>query len=236
MSTPAPRAVIFDMDGVLLDSYNAHFQSWKQVAADESMEVDEETFARTFGKTSRDVIRDIWNANGDEGDLTDDRLQHIDERKEQAYREIVVSEFPGMPGAVALIDGLHAMGFALAVGTSGPAENVDLVLDQLDRRSAFQATVNGREVTRGKPDPEVFLTAAQKLGIPPHRCAVIEDAPLGVESAKRAGMVAIGLISTGRTADELREAGPHRLVQSLLHINAAEIADLIDAHSRAAEA
>lgn len=229
MRGPGVRAVIFDMDGVLLDSYDAHFESWQRIADECSIKIDEDTFARTFGRTSRDVIREVWKQSGKHDDPSDAQIEDIDHRKEEAYRQIIRENFPQMAGAAHLIDDLRSMGFSLAVGTSGPKENVEFVLDRLGRRDAFQAIVHGKDVTKGKPNPEVFLKAAEKLGVPPHRCAVVEDADLGIKAARSAGMVAIGLISTGRTREELAKAEPHRLVPSLLDINAAEVADLIDA-------
>ncbi len=196
------KAVIFDMDGVLIDSYQAHYESWCVVAAQEGIAFGRELFDRTFGRTSREIIRDVWGERA--GD--DAHVASLDDRKEAAYREIIARNFPAMPGAGELIDALAAAGFRMAVGSSGPPENVALVLNRLQRQRLFSAVVSGADVVRGKPDPAIFLLAAQRIGVPPTRCAVIEDAPLGIEAAHAAGMTAIGLASTGRQRDQLTAA------------------------------
>ena len=111
-----------------------------------------------------------------------------------------------MPGAEGLLQSLFDAGIALAVGSSGPPENVDLTLDRLRKRPLFAATVHGMDVTRGKPDPQVFLLVAQRLGIPPQHCVVVEDAPLGIAAAKAGGMASVGLASTGRSRSLLAAA------------------------------
>ncbi len=194
-------AAIFDMDGVLVDTYRAHYRSWVAMAEKEGFTFTEEQFAGAFGRTSREIIAHFWG----EG-LSDRRIAEMDAEKEAAFRTLIEDEFPAMPGAGKLIDDLADDGFALAVGSSGPPENVHMVLDRLGVRDRFQATVTGSDVTRGKPDPQVFLLAGQRLGIAPRRCAVVEDAPAGVAAARAAGMKSIGLASTGRTPDDLREA------------------------------
>lgn len=219
------NAVIFDMDGVLIDSYQAHYESWCVVAAQEGIEFSRELFDRTFGRTSREIIRDVWGERA--GD--DAHVASLDDRKEVAYREIIARNFPAMPGVGELIDALAAAGFRMAVGSSGPPENVALVLNRLQRQRLFSAVVSGADVVRGKPDPAIFLLAAQRIGVPPSRCAVIEDAPLGIEAAHAAGMTAIGLASTGRQKDQL--AAADAVFDSLTAITPETIEQLLAAGS-----
>jgi len=197
-----PLAVIFDMDGVLVDSYDAHFQSWQKVATARGCRMSQGQFDATFGRTSREIIASLWPgmATGEE------EIRRIDAEKEAAFREILEAAFPPMPGVESLLESLHAAGFAVAVGSSGPPENVALVLDRLGKRSLFGAVVHGMDVTRGKPDPQVFLLAAERLGVQPKCCIVVEDAALGVAAAKAAGMASVGLASTGRTRESLAQA------------------------------
>jgi beta-phosphoglucomutase len=190
------------MDGVLVDTYHAHYESWLAMAEREGFSFSEEEFAETFGRTSREIIAHFWG----EGRLSDAEIAAMDDHKEAAFREIIERDFPAMPGVRALLESLAETGFKLAVGSSGPPENVAAVLRKLGVEPLFSATVTGRDVTRGKPDPQVFLTAAERLGISPARCAVVEDAPAGVEAANAAGMASIGFASTGRTPDDLAEA------------------------------
>mgnify|MGYP000574966893 CR=1 FL=1 len=198
----AAKAVIFDMDGVLIDSYHAHFESWRIVAAEEGIDFSRDVFDRTFGRTSREIIQDVWGHRA----ATPERVASLDARKEAAYREIISRDFPAMPAVGELIDALASAGFKLAIGSSGPPENVALVLSRLQRERLFSAVVSGADVVRGKPDPAIFLLAAQRMGAAPERCAVIEDAPLGIAAARAAGMAAIGLASTGRRREQLAAA------------------------------
>jgi beta-phosphoglucomutase len=216
------RAVIFDVDGVLVDSYDAHFRSWRDVLRENDLDMSEAVFAETFGRTSREIIRRFW------GDAVDDaNARAIDDRKEALYRDLVRASFPAMDGAVALIDALRAADFALAVGSSAPPENVHLTLDLLGRRDAFAVSVTGRDVTRGKPDPQVFQLAAERLGIAPGRCAVIEDAPAGIRAANAARMTSIALIGTA-TRETLLEVGARLTVHSLRELSPELVARWID--------
>ena len=193
--------VIFDLDGVLVDSYDAHFASWQMMCRENGLAITREQFAATFGRTSREVIRTLWG----EG-LSDQRVAELDHRKEVLFRKLCAQGFPAMEGAVELIDELHAAGFRLAVGSSAPPENVELALERLQRRDVFRGAVTGADVTRGKPDPQVFLLAAERLGLPAPLCVVVEDAPAGVAAAHAAGMACVALISTGRSRIELEPA------------------------------
>jgi beta-phosphoglucomutase len=217
-TTRMPRetaAVIFDVDGVLVDSYQAHLRSWVLMAREHGLDISEQEFASTFGQTSREIITRFW---GPELDVAERAA--LDARKEAIYRDLIRAEFPAMPGAVTLIDVLAADGFLLAVGSSGPPENIELTLERLGRRDRFRGIVTGQDVTRGKPDPQVFEIAAERLGAPAASCVVIEDAPVGIAAARAAGMASVALVGTApperlAAADlvvhSLRELDPGRL-------------------------
>ena len=150
-------AVIFDMDGVLVDSYSAHFESWKSSAARYGLTMTQPDFAATFGRTSRDIIRHLWPNKFD-----DAQIAAFDAAKESDYRDILRAKLPVMPGAEDLITALHQAGFALAIGSSGPKENVAVVVQGLKNGALITQTVNGSEVKHGKPDPQVFLISRPK--------------------------------------------------------------------------
>jgi len=218
-------AVIFDVDGVLVDSYQAHFLSWRSMLAElgaRSAEdpFTEEQFRATFGRTSRDIIAQLYP-----GELTDEEIHRLDDRKEALFRDLLRQDFPAIDGAADLVEMLADAGFAMAVGSSGPPENVQLTLDSLACGNLFSAQVTGGDVTRGKPDPQVFLMAAQRLGVSPERCAVVEDAPAGVEAANRAEMASIGLVGTA-TRDQLSHA--RLAVDSMRELSPSIIANLIN--------
>ena len=212
-------AVIFDMDGVLVDSYEAHFASWCRTARAHGLEMAREQFAATFGRTTREIIQHLWPNVPPAG------IPAWDDEKEAAYREIIAADFPEMDGAHELLESLHAAGFALAVGSSGPPENVAAVVQRLRAGRLLAATVSGMDVTHGKPHPQVFLKAADKLNVAPANCAVVEDAPAGVLAARNAGMAAIAV--TG-TADHNQLADQaHLVVDSLRELDPDKIGRLI---------
>lgn len=217
----AEYAVIFDMDGVLVDSYRAHFESWRRLGRLHGLDMTEQQFAETFGRTSRDIINHLWPDRVSEADIPE-----WDRRKEQFYREILKVSFPEMDGAGQLLRALDQAGLAMAVGSSGPPENVQVVRDCLTAGELLKVTITGMDVTHGKPHPEVFLKASQKLGVPPQRCAVIEDAPAGIEAARRAAMAAIAL--TGTASRERLAGRAHLVVDSLRELSPRIIAELID--------
>jgi beta-phosphoglucomutase len=221
----AKFGVIFDVDGVLVDSYKAHLQSWQKAAATYGLTMSEHDFARTFGRKSVDIINTLWPGRFDAaGALA------FDTAKESAMRDILRADFPEMPGASQLLAALHAAGFGMAIGSSGPPENVELVRATLRNGQWITAAVNGYEVKRGKPDPEVFLTAGSKLGLPPRSCAVVEDAVAGVQAARAAGMVAIGL--TGTNPREKLAPDSTIVVDKLSELSPELIARLLTAPTR----
>ena len=217
-----PQAVIFDIDGVLVDSYQAHFQSWRQLLAGLDVEFSEAEFRATFGHTSRDIIAQLYA-----GKLSDEKICALDNRKEALFRDILRETLVVIPGALELVDALAEAGFLLAVGSSAPPENVSLTLELLNLTERFQARVTGGDVARGKPDPQVFQLAAERLGVAPQHCAVIEDAVAGVEAANRAGMASIGLTGTA-TRDQLSHAA--LVVDRLSELTPAGIARLLAKH------
>ncbi len=222
--TVSSYGVIFDMDGVLVDSYRAHFESWREMLRKHGLELTEPDFAATFGRTSREIIQHFFGNTVSEEDIA-----QWDADKETAYRRIIAADFPEMDGASILIRALHAAGFRLAIGSSGPPENVATVLENLPGGELFDAIVTGRDVEHGKPHPDVFLRAAERLRLPPERCAVIEDALPGVEAGLRAGATIIAL--TGTAARETLEERAHLVVDSLRELEPATIRQLLGAPS-----
>jgi beta-phosphoglucomutase len=221
--TDAPRAVIFDMDGVLIDSYAAHLAAWQRLGRRVGREVTEEQFVLTFGRRNPEIMHTLW---GDA--VPPEQVDDLARWKEAEYRDILREAFPAMPGARALVRALRAAGFRVAIGSSGPPENVDVAVRGLGCEGAFDATVDGYQVTRGKPHPEVFLKAAEKVGVPPARCAVVEDAVPGVQAAVAGGMTAVAITGTA-PRERLIEAGAALVVDSLEELSPARFAALIDA-------
>ncbi len=210
--------VIFDVDGVLIDSYEPHMESWRLLAREHSADVSDERLTAVFGRTSREIIEALFDVHDTE------TVQRMDDRKEVLYRELISDGVPEMPGARAAVCRLHEAGFAIALGSSAPPENVQLVREGLRLDEMLSGCVTGTDVKHGKPDPQVFLLAAEQIRIEPRRCVVIEDAPAGIEAAHRAGMKAVGLI---HPFDPTRVDGADRRIRHLDEIAPAFIRSLV---------
>lgn len=180
MKNPSPFGVIFDMDGVLIDSADLHYQSWQQLAAELGKHVTQKQFAATFGRHNNDIIPMVFDVSSPE------EIQKLADRKEEIYRDSIHHNTPIVHGAVDLIRALHEAGVILAIGSSAPLANIELVLSIMGVDRLFTAMVSADEVTRGKPDPQVFSLACQKINLKPNQCVVIEDAPAGIEAARAA--------------------------------------------------
>jgi beta-phosphoglucomutase family hydrolase len=202
-------AVIFDMDGVLVLSLPAHWVAWQATAAAHGVEMTREMFLRCNGLTNPDICALLWGSRA-----TPEFVARVADAKDRAFRDAIGIDVPLAPGCRALLTALQANGVRLAVGTSAPRENVDLVLDRGGIRAFFGAVVYEGMVRRGKPAPDVFLRAAELLGVPPRRCVVVEDAPTGVRAARAAGMAAVG-VATNHAEQELLHAGARLVVPDL---------------------
>lgn len=208
-------AVLFDFDGVVIDSHEAHGRSWFALAAELGQEMSQETFHSTFGQRNESILPFLgWAEEGDR-----ERIQLLGDRKEDLYREILRAEgIEPLPGVVALLEDLKANGIPCAIGTSTPRANVECVLEITGLADYFQGIAASEDVSRGKPDPEVFLKAAGKLGVDPVTCVVIEDAQVGLRAAKAGEMKAVG-VTTTHPAEALAPENPDRIVESLEEVS-----------------
>ena len=188
MNHRQPIGVIFDMDGVLVDSAQPHLDSWQLLAKENDRSVTREQFAATFGRQNNDIIPLLF------GDMDARRCAALADRKEEIYRDLVRQAPPVVSGAIELIHALHERGVCLAVGSSGPRQNIELMLDAMGVRALIPVVITGDDVSRGKPDPEVFALACQGLGVEAVRCVVVEDAPVGIEAAMAAGTRTIAIL------------------------------------------
>jgi beta-phosphoglucomutase len=187
-----PRAVIWDLDGTLVDSRAYHWRAWRETLAALGYSLTYEQFLATFGWRNEEILRQLLGP-----DLPEEAVARIAAAKERRYRELVQSEgLTLLPGARLWLERLHRAGWRQALATSAPRQNVETILAVLGISAYFQATVCAEDVQRGKPDPEIFLRAAARLGVPPARCVVVEDAPAGVEAARRAGMRVVGVLTS----------------------------------------
>lgn len=200
MAPEKNKAVIWDMDGVIVDSAQYHYEAWRYVFKKRGVDFTGEHFRRHFGQRNDTIIRSALGDN-----VSQAEIDAIAFEKEEEYRRRVKGNIRALPGAIELIKSLDEGGFCMAVASSAPPENIQMILRELGIGGYFQAVVYGREVKHGKPNPEAYLLAARKLGIEPAGCMVIEDAVAGVTGAKRAGMCCIG-VTTTHPREKLSEA------------------------------
>jgi len=217
---PPDVAVIFDMDGVLVLTEDAHWKSWLEVARPRGAELSYAAFKSCFGRINPDCIPILFGPRSPEESVT------IAEEKEAAFRRIVKERVPLVPGIVEFLTSLQNLGVRLGVGSSGPPENVKALVEGGGIARFFSATVDGAQVKRGKPAPDVFLNCAQRLEVPPAGCAVIEDAPVGIRAAVAAGMLAVG-VATTHPEGELREAGAAHVLREPAAIDPARLTALL---------
>lgn len=184
-----PRAVLWDLDGTLIDSAEWHWLSWQEILHAEGYPITQEEFLLGFGRRNDEILREYF---GEEADT--DRLARIGEVKENRYREYVEQHgVVVLPGVEEWLDFLAEDGWQMAIASSAPTENLGIILDVSGLALYFDAIVGKEDVVVGKPDPEVYLTAAARLGVPSNRAIVVEDAVAGVIGAHAAGMLAIGV-------------------------------------------
>uniref|UniRef100_UPI0040565E7E HAD family hydrolase n=1 Tax=Alistipes sp. TaxID=1872444 RepID=UPI0040565E7E len=186
------KGLLFDMDGVLVNNLEVHRAAFAEFFRRYGVERSFDELSRVFGKGNDDIMgelmpREIVERVG---------IRELGQEKEAIYREIYAPTITPQPGLVEFLAESERCGLRCAVGSSGYRANVDFVLDRCNIRRYFEAAVAGDEVTRCKPDPEIYLTAAAKLGLSPEECVVFEDAEAGIESAKCAGIKVVALATT----------------------------------------
>jgi|SRR5579883_49605 len=220
---PIP-AIIWDVDGTLVDTAEQHFHAWAKLAAEIHKPFTRADFAATFGMRNPEIIRKLFFTDAD-----DEQCKKLGERKEDLYRASVREQGTQLlPGVAELLESFAAVGWLQAVGSSAPPGNLDLLLGLTNTRHYFAVVVTGDDVKHGKPDPEVFLTAAEKLRVEPQRCVVFEDAVAGVEAARAGGMHCVAVTSVGHhPAEKLKAAGADLVVGSLAEVRVEKIAAMI---------
>jgi len=192
----APGGVLWDLDGTLIDSAGHHWIAWRDTLAAEGRPVRPGDFADTFGKRNDEILRQLFGPA-----IAVDWIERVSEAKEQAYRRLLRERgLAPLPGAFDWLSRLRRAGWKQALASSAPRPNIDAVFETLRLERFLDAVVSADEVGRGKPDPALFLEAARRLGLSTDRCVVVEDAPAGLEAARRAGMRSVGVLSSHHTA------------------------------------
>jgi len=197
-------ALIFDMDGTMIDSMGYHKQSWVAFASRHGIDVEvNDLMRRTTGRTAAECMNELFQT-----ELSAERSLALSLEKETLYRELFAPVFREVAGFCEFASRTRAMGLQVGVGTAGDKHNIAFAFSHLTQLAAPHAVVGGDEGLPGKPEPAIFLEAARRMGVEPAECIVFEDAPFGIEAARRAGMRAVALC-TSHSAGEL--TGPHVL-------------------------
>jgi beta-phosphoglucomutase family hydrolase len=183
------RAVLWDMDGTLVDSADYHWRAWRDTMAGAGHPITHDQFLASFGQRNDSILRQWLGAQ-----ITPELMQRVGDAKEALYRQHVRQQgIEPLPGVSQWVSRLHQQGWRQAIASAAPRKNVKTILEALHTADCFEAIVSAEDVHRGKPDPEVFLVAAAKLDVPPSHCIVVEDALHGIEAARAAGMKSIGV-------------------------------------------
>ncbi|MDR3618993.1 MAG: HAD-IA family hydrolase [Paludisphaera borealis] len=200
---------IFDHDGVLVDTLKLHQDAWEELGRQTGMALSPEFIHQTFGMTNPSILRMVVGET-----ITDAEIAGLSDRKEVCYRDLARGRIALMDGVRDVLDALTEAGVALAIGSSGVRANLDLTVSECGLDGRFAKIASLEDVTRGKPDPQVFLAAAAGAGGAPERSVVFEDAPVGVQAAKAAGMYAVG-VESSNPAQALWDAGADEVVADL---------------------
>ena len=192
-------AVIFDMDGVIVDTNPHHKIAIQQFCADHGIQLNELTFQhKIYGRTNRDWITNVF------GDITDEQRDAYAREKEALFRKIYEPDIKPVTGLIEFLDTLSTYNIPRAIATSAPPENVDFILKKTEIRKYFNIILDERNVKNGKPNPEIYIKTAKALEYPNNQCIVIEDSLSGITAARKSGSKVIG-ITTTHTSEELSE-------------------------------
>ena len=203
----AIQALIFDMDGTMIDSMPSHAKSWQRFAELHGIEIDlADLLRRTTGRTGAECMAELFQRP-----MQAEEAWRLAQEKEVMYRELFTPIFAEVAGFKRFMGAALQRGLKVGVGTAGDKHNIGFALGHLQLEVAPHAVVGGDEGLPGKPEPHIFLEAARRIGADPRHCIVFEDAPLGIEAARRAGMRAVGICSSHR-ADQLD--GAHVLARA----------------------
>ncbi|MFX1518464.1 MAG: HAD family hydrolase [Promethearchaeota archaeon] len=202
-----PKAIIFDLDGTLIDSIPAHVRAYQKLANDEfGIHLEQESILKHFGKKSRDIIKALLPAYGKD-------LDALVKKKQSFYRE-AFNSVKLLLGVEKLLHAIKKKGIRRALGTSSSSRNVDFTLKKFDLE--FDVVITGEDVERGKPSPDTFLKIAQRLNLSPKDCLVIGDSVYDIIAAKKAGMKAIGVLTGSTTREEMQKVKTDAIFENLL--------------------
>lgn len=218
------KSFVFDMDGVIVDNHSFHVKTWNAFFDKYKLEVSDEDFKNHInGRTIMEVIYYLFGE-----DLPQEKAEAYAQEKEAMYRELYKNHIKPVQGLEAFLKTLRENAYRLAICTSAPSENIEFTLEHTATKDYFDPIVDMEGVSKGKPDPAIYLKAARILQLEPHKCLVFEDSVSGIKSAKAAGCPVIAL-STTHTKEELRQTDCDMIIENFEQASLEEILALAEA-------
>lgn len=216
-------AIIFDMDGVIVDNHQYHLKSWLSFFEKYGISMTEQEYKEQInGRVLDDILPKMLGKS-----LSSDQISEYGEEKESLYRELYLKDIRPTPGLKHFLEELEQHRISKAVATSAPPVNVKFTMEYTELAPYFPVIIDDTMVTKGKPNPEVYLTAAQKLNTPPSQCVVFEDALLGIQAGKNAGMKVVG-VATTHTRRELEAADTDLIINNFEGLYLSKLMDLLN--------
>ena len=207
------KGYIFDLDGTMVDNMMVHHRAWQKLLSKLGLEMSLEEIQESIHGINEEIVRRLF---GDK--YSEDEVKRIAAEKEAMYREVFKPDLELVEGLGQFLERCRSQGILIGVATAAPAENLDFIMDTLNIRSLFETIIHAGDVTKGKPDPEVYLKAAEELGLEPKDCLVFEDSPTGAQSAVNAGMKVI-VITTTHVPDDFKNIPVASFIENYTDIN-----------------
>ena len=214
-------AVIFDMDGVIVDSNPYHAQAWIQFCKDYNVPLNEDEIPKLiYGKTNKVALKEVFKK-----DFSPEEADRLGEEKEAIYRELHQKDMEPVKGLIPFLRMLKQNNIATAVATNAPVSNLNFTLERINIRQYFDKLIDATMVKEGKPDPDIYLKAAEKLNMAPEKCIVMEDSIPGVEAGLRANMKVVALTTT-HSREEL--AHTHLVIEDFEDLTLDKLMSLLN--------
>jgi beta-phosphoglucomutase len=195
------KAALFDIDGTLMDNNEYHKMAWMQYLEGQGREMSDEEFKKNVsGRTNLDAVQRIYGK-----EMSDEEASKYYLAKEEIYRKLYRPYISPIHGLLEFLKDLHDRGIVMAIATSGIQVNIDFMFQHIPIKQYFKEVIQSKDITKGKPDPEIFTKAAQAVGFPPEDCVVFEDSLAGVKAAKKAGIKVVAL-TTSEEKKDLKKA------------------------------
>ena len=215
------KAVIFDKDGVLVETFNLYFEAYLKTLSEIGIKITENDIAKRYGMKGPEIIKQILEEKGK--NMTDERIEQLANKKDKIYIETSEKKLKLLPGAKKLLTYLKKKKYKIGIASSASREIIDQMMKVTKIEKFIDASVDGFEVKFSKPNPEIFLKCAKKLNVNPEDCVVIEDSVHGIKAAKGVGMKCIAVVTGQTTREELEKTQPDWILNTLEEFNKIEV-------------